>query len=131
MTNLFLATKVSFFNDMYRVADAINNDETVSQSINFDSVVSATLLDPRIGKSHTLVPGPDGDFGYGGHCFPKDMAAMLSLSDELKIAVPTLFGASTTNTVVRKNKDWEKMKGRAVSTNEEDSNTFDTNINEL
>jgi UDPglucose 6-dehydrogenase len=128
MTNLFLATKVSFFNDMYRVADAINNNETVSQSINFDSVVAATLLDPRIGKSHALVPGPDGDFGYGGHCFPKDMAAILNLSDELKVAVPTLFGASTTNMVVRKNKDWENMEGRAVSKNEEGSSTFDNSI---
>lgn len=119
MTNLFLATKVSFFNDMYKLSNSINKDKTISHDIDFDSVVSATLLDPRIGKTHALVPGPDGDFGYGGHCFPKDMAAILNLADSLKTTVPTLLGASTTNSIVRKNKDWEEMKGRAVSEQEE------------
>jgi UDPglucose 6-dehydrogenase len=38
-------------------------------------------LDPRIGRSHTQVPGPDGKFGYGGHCLPKDMAALRNLSN--------------------------------------------------
>ena len=120
MTNLFLATKVSFFNDMYKLTESINNSENlaVSQKIKFDSVVDATLLDPRIGKSHTLVPGPDGDFGYGGHCFPKDMAAILSLADQLGASLPTLFGASTTNSIVRTDRDWEKMEGRAVSNDE-------------
>ena len=106
MTNLFLATKVSFFNDMYRICDKLK--------VNYDSAMEATILDPRIGKSHTLVPGPDGDFGYGGHCFPKDMQAMLHISTELKLALPTLIGAHTTNMIVRKNKNWEEMEGRAV-----------------
>jgi len=33
--------------------------------------------DPRIGDSHMSVPGPDGKFGFGGHCFPKDTKALL------------------------------------------------------
>jgi UDPglucose 6-dehydrogenase len=32
--------------------------------------------DPRIGKSHMQVPGPDGQKGFGGHCFPKDTNAL-------------------------------------------------------
>jgi UDPglucose 6-dehydrogenase len=119
VTNLFLATKVSFFNDMYKLTEAINRDKTISHDINFDLVTSAALLDPRIGKSHYMVPGPDGDFGYGGICLPKDLAAMLAIADELKTAVPTLLGASTTNSIVRKNRDWELMEGRAVSSNDE------------
>lgn len=62
----------------------------------------------------------EGETGIVTHnCFPKDMAAMLNIADELKLPVPTLLGAHTTNALVRKNKDWENMKGRAVSENEE------------
>jgi len=42
----------------------------------FDGMIDAIALDPRIGKSHSQVPGPDGKFGYGGHCLPKDMSAL-------------------------------------------------------
>ncbi len=119
MINLFLSTKVSFFNDMYKLIDKINDTSITDRPIEFEKVVSSVLLDPRIGKSHYMVPGPDGDYGYGGHCFPKDMSAILNMADELKLPVPTLLGAHTTNVFVRKNKDWENMKGRAVSENEE------------
>jgi len=61
-TNLFLATKVSFFNDIYSLCEKLD--------INYDDVIEATMHDPRIGKSHYNVPGPDGDRGFGGHCFP-------------------------------------------------------------
>ena len=107
ITNLFLATKVSFFNDMYSICESLGVD--------FNSSMSAVMLDPRIGKSHTQVPGPDGDRGYGGHCFPKDMSAILYIADANKIRVPTLIGADLTNRLNRTNKDWEKMEGRAVS----------------
>ena len=110
MTNLFLATKVSFFNDMYQICQ--------SAGINYDDVIDITLADPRIGKSHYQVPGPDGDLGYGGHCFPKDMNAMINLANKMSVSVPTLMGAHLTNEMVRKNKDWEAMKGRAVSRRE-------------
>jgi len=64
MTNLFLATKVSFFNDMYSICEKLG--------IEYDTVIEATLHDPRIGKSHFMVPGPDGDRGFGGHCFTEN-----------------------------------------------------------
>tara|TARA_Y100000389_G_scaffold177628_1_gene190078 strand:- start:17681 stop:18844 length:1164 start_codon:yes stop_codon:yes gene_type:complete len=111
ITNLFLATKVSFFNDMYSVCESLEVD--------FNSSMSAVMLDPRIGKSHNQVPGPDGDRGYGGHCFPKDMSAILHLADKREIRVPTLVGADLTNRLNRTNKDWEKMEGRAVSKRDE------------
>jgi UDPglucose 6-dehydrogenase len=109
MTNLYLATKVSFFNDMYKVCNEVGAD--------YAAVIETTLLDPRIGKSHYMVPGPDGDFGFGGHCFPKDLNAILYIADQHKIPTPTLMGAHTTNLIVRKNRDWEEMEGRAVTTN--------------
>ena len=48
----------------------------------FDQMVDAITIDPRIGRSHTQVPGPDGKFGYGGHCLPKDMAALRFIAEQ-------------------------------------------------
>lgn len=73
--NTFLATKVAFFNEMYRIYKDIGFE-------GFDGMVDAITIDPRIGRSHTQVPGPDGQFGYGGHCLPKDMAALRYIAPE-------------------------------------------------
>jgi UDPglucose 6-dehydrogenase len=72
-------------------------------------------MDERLGESHWGVPGPDGDFGFGGHCFPKDLAALIHLSKDMDTTNNILIAAQKTNDEVRKNRDWEKMKGRAVS----------------
>jgi len=73
--NSFLATKVVFFNEMYKIFTACGFE-------GFDQMIDAITIDPRIGRSHTQVPGPDGKYGYGGHCLPKDMAALRSLSND-------------------------------------------------
>ena len=105
-TNCFLANKVSFANEMYDLCCALN--------IDYNTIVEYVILDKRLGKSHWLVPGPDGDLGFGGHCLPKDLSALIKISDDLKTVNNTLKSAKKTNDKVRKNKDWEKMKGRAV-----------------
>ena len=101
-TNTFLATKVSFANEMYSICEQIG--------IDYDKVVEYATYDERLGKSHWAVPGPDGDFGFGGHCFPKDLSAIIN---EFKT-----YGLSEAveqvNDQVRNDRDWEKMKGRAV-----------------
>lgn len=89
--NCFLATKVTFFNEMYRIFNEIGFE-------GFDQMVDAITLDPRIGKSHTQVPGPDGKFGYGGHCFPKDVAALRSISKN----TPLLDSVSDINEEIRR-----------------------------
>ena len=43
--------------------------------------INAISVDKRIGNSHMQVPGPDGKFGYGGNCFPKDSQAFLNYSE--------------------------------------------------
>ena len=106
-TNCFLATKVSFANEIYDMCDKLNLD--------YDKVIEYSLLDERIGFSHLNVPGPDGDFGYGGHCFPKDLSALIKLSEDLGSVNNILKSVVKTNNIVRKNRDWEKMKGRAVN----------------
>jgi nucleotide sugar dehydrogenase len=57
-TNTFLATKVSFANEMKMLCDELN--------IDYDKVVEYSTYDERLGKSHWAVPGPDGKLGFGG-----------------------------------------------------------------
>ena len=107
LTNTFLATKVSFANEMYRICEKLN--------IDYDKVVEYSTFDDRLGKTHWSVPGPDGDFGYGGHCFPKDVNALIHMAEEMGLYPTMLMATNRKNDVVRKNRDWEGMKGRAVT----------------
>ena len=105
--NCFLATKVTFSNQMFDICK--------ESGLDYENVKSLALLDHRIGKSHMMVPGPDGDRGFGGHCFPKDLEAMIYFGNENKTSSSFLQEVRDYNNTVRKNRDWEKMKGRAVS----------------
>jgi UDPglucose 6-dehydrogenase len=58
-------------------------------------------LDQRIGDSHMRVPGPDGTFGFGGHCLPKDTEALLSLSKDLGVTMQVLEAALKKNLLLR------------------------------
>ena len=63
-SNAFLATKISFINEIAGLAEALGAD--------IELVRRVLGLDPRIGPGH-LAPG----LGYGGSCFPKDMQSLL------------------------------------------------------
>ena len=105
-TNCFLSTKVSFANEMKQICDKIDVD--------YDKVIEYATYDERLGKSHWSVPGPDGHYGFGGSCFPKDINALISLSDDLGVWLHTLMGVWHTNCDVRPEEDWKELKGRAV-----------------
>lgn len=106
-TNCFLASKVTFANEMYEICNKNN--------IDFDKVTEYALYDERIGKTHLMVPGPDGDRGFGGHCFPKDLSAMIDFSKKSGHYPNFLLAIKESNSIFRTDRDWEKMKGRAVS----------------
>ena len=65
--NVFGAYKVTYFNAVYDYCRRVGADWT--------SVHAGMLLSGYINDTHTYVPGPDGKFGYGGKCFPKDVNA--------------------------------------------------------
>ena len=106
MTNTFLATKVSFANEIKMICDGLD--------IDYDKVVEYSTYDERLGKSHWAVPGPDGKLGFGGSCFPKDINALIHLAGELELCTEVLMGAWNTNLRVRPEEDWKELKGRAV-----------------
>ena len=67
--NVAGAMKVNFFNVISRYAQAIRAD--------YANVREGVLMSGYINAEHTMVPGPDGKFGFGGKCFPKDTLALL------------------------------------------------------
>jgi UDPglucose 6-dehydrogenase len=71
MINTFLAMKVGFANDMWLAAKA--------QGLRPSRIFQLAMSDVRLGKSHWEVPGPDGKFGFGGSCLPKDSRHMGTL----------------------------------------------------
>jgi UDPglucose 6-dehydrogenase len=104
--NCFLATKVSFANEIYQICNGLD--------IDYDKVIEYAVYDDRLGYSHWAVPGPDGDFGYGGHCFPKDVKALIQVSLKMGLLSKILVATDEKNNQVRTNRDWEGMTGRAI-----------------
>ena len=107
VTNTFLAMKVSYANEIFQMCQALNVD--------YDKVIEYARYDDRLGNSHWSVPGPDGDFGYGGHCFPKDIAALQYVAKNLNVDSTMLTATINKNNLVRTDLDWTKQIGRAVS----------------
>ena len=68
-SNAFLATKISFINEMSMLCEAVGAD--------VHAVAKGMGLDNRIGRKF-LHPGP----GYGGSCFPKDTQALVRIAQE-------------------------------------------------
>ena len=88
MTNSFLALKVTFANELFDLATALD--------IDYDVVREAVAADERIGPSHLDVL--DGGYrGYGGKCLPKDTKALLELAERLNVPLRLLQTADRVN----------------------------------
>jgi len=72
--NCFLAYKVTFFNELYKL------HKNLKIPVPFNKAVKILTQDTRIGASHTLVPGHDGKKGWGGHCLTKDVGEFYKLT---------------------------------------------------
>ncbi len=83
--NAFLATKISFVNEMSEFAEAVGADmRVVSKSMGYDSRIGSKFL------AHGL--------GYGGSCFPKDTQALLAVAQDREIPLPLVREAEARNT---------------------------------
>ena len=56
----------------------IIHDLCLEMGLEFNAVKEGAFLTGFIEREHTMVPGPDGKLGYGGKCFPVNMASMRS-----------------------------------------------------
>lgn len=110
-TNVFFATKIALMNEFHAVA------ENWHQSGKY--VIDLMLLDARIGRSHDRVPGHDGQLGFGGHCFIKDLHGYLHVARD--VGVDPLLGRAAwqTNVIYRGAEELAqeltRMVGRAAS----------------
>ncbi len=87
-SNAFLATKISFINEIANICETVGAD--------IDDVARGMGLDPRIGPAF-LQAG----LGYGGHCLPKDAAALNSLASSKGYDFKVLKAAIEANTKQR------------------------------
>ena len=71
--NSFYATKVTFMNEMYEVAQWVG--------VNWNELTDILKAQPWMGTHHFAVPGPDGKRGFGGPCLPKDTEALVKEFD--------------------------------------------------
>lgn len=105
--NTFLATKISFCNEIHAFCN--------KQGIDYARMVDVAAEDARICKSHTAVPGHDGRFGFGGTCFPKDISSLRAQMAENDVHHTLLDAVIHRNdTIDRAEKDWMHDIGRAV-----------------
>ena len=120
VTNCMLAVKVSFANEVAQICEALDAD---GLNIDYDKVIEYAKVDRRLGETHWAVPGPvpthDGRYvrGFGGHCFPKDINALMSVARKYDVKPSVMQAAWEKNLEVRgpDDRDWEKQVGRAVS----------------
>jgi UDPglucose 6-dehydrogenase len=93
LANCFLATKVIFANEFKKLCDTVNVD--------YGRIAEVAVLDKRLGHTHWRVPGPDGQYGFGGSCFPKDTSALLAYADEIGTTLWMLTEATYINDEIR------------------------------
>lgn len=111
--NCFLAVKTMFFNEIKLLSESFDAD--------YSKIVAGVTADRRIGISHTKVPGPDGDYGFGGTCFPKDINALIHTIDTIEYNQKKLPSSDILKAVwernkqVRDNWDWAISKSAVVS----------------
>lgn len=75
MENCFLATKVTFCNEFFDLAQKVG--------VSYDELRETWLLDPRIGRSHTFVY--EDERGFAGSCLPKDTRALVHQGESMGI----------------------------------------------
>ena len=89
--NSFLALKVAFFNQMYDLCDALD--------VEYSAVAHYTTMDERIGDSHSFITE---ERGFGGHCFPKDINALVKTAQRNNVELSILQKAVEYNRRIRK-----------------------------
>ena len=93
--NSWLATKVIFMNELHELHQASG------AASSWDQFTDMLTRDPRVGNTHVTVPGPDGEFGFGGHCFPKDTSAFIKYAQGKKVSMDILEKAVKKNNKIR------------------------------
>ena len=109
--NCFLASKVMVFNEMKMLCDNL-------PGVSYEKILDGVCSDDRIGDSHTFVPGPDGDYGFGGTCFPKDINSLIHIMKDNGIDPLVLQAVWNQNKNYRQNWDWANNQSAVLGKSE-------------
>ena len=102
-SNCFFAAKLSFFNELKQICDRT--------PARYDTVRQGVVDSGWVSPMHTSVPGPDGDVGFGGKCFPKDVQALAQYAHDLNIHPVMLMATLVKNDEVRSDRNWKSIDG--------------------
>ena len=98
MANCFFSVKVGFMNEMKQASDVLGVD--------WETALNGFVSDGRVGNSHLDVPGHDGQRGFGGKCFPKDLNAFISMFNAIGVEPTIMMATWKKNLEVRNEQDW-------------------------
>lgn len=98
--NSWLATKVVYNNQFSKWCE--------SQGVKWENVSEVLKMDRRLGHTHYKVPGDNGEVGYGGACFPKDIAAILKVAETNNVDLSLLKYQTEVNEQMREAQRIEK-----------------------
>lgn len=99
------AVKVMFWNVIKAISERIGAD--------YENVLTGAMITGYINAPHTKVPGPDGKLGYGGKCFPTNMAALRGWLHELDLLDHAAFiGAAINLNESVRNKDEMEIRAK-------------------
>lgn len=108
MENTFLALKVVFMNEYHKLYTQFG----FGSSINFNRMLRLHHLDKRMWNEYPYqIPGPDGHFGFGGKCLPKDLLSIVSEAEKKGVEMKLLKKAWELNLVMRSDRNWEFIPG--------------------
>jgi UDPglucose 6-dehydrogenase len=106
--NAFLATKISFINEIANICELLDVDvRAVALGIGYDQRIGTKFLNPGI--------------GYGGSCFPKDVRALEQVAVEHDYAAPLLHAVELVNrgqvqrTVAKLERELGGLRGRTIA----------------
>jgi UDPglucose 6-dehydrogenase len=113
-TNVHLAARVVLSCELWQICEKL---DAQGLNIDYDKVKEYANYDKRLGGSHMSVPGFDGVPGARGHCFPKDLNALIAVAKSIGVTPSVMSGVWEKNleVVPPDHRDWEKMVGRAIS----------------
>ncbi len=108
MANGMLAGQIALANEFF--------DLCAAGGIDYNTIKELVLEDPRIGLNID-VPGPDGDRGFGGKCFPKDLNALRAYARNKGFNPWLLDAVWRKNIEVRQKHDWLDIPGATSGNN--------------
>lgn len=108
-SNSFLATSISFINQLAELCESLGADVT--------AVSEGMKLDKRIGKQAFLTAGA----GWGGSCFPKDVKGLIAIGRQADVKLPILEATDLINkrqrqrVIAKVKKLLPKLKGKTIA----------------